>query len=231
MNHHDSTDQPDQPDQPDQVDEVDQVALRSHSSSDPGRWSTRALLVAAALLAVLGVLLLLGVGTQLVDEDPESDGRAEHPSEQQRDGDLGDPTQPTSSGTPAAGGTSPEGAPEGSSVPLDLEDPALLDALEQRWRPVAEGFARDHATPGDDWYQRVSRWTAEHLDEELSYTSPLNVRAADLVDVEADEIGDIQVTATATYGNGEQLHMILTVPGGGDGNYYVTRFVRSLVLY
>lgn len=217
MNHHDdSTDQPDQ---------VDEAALGSHGSSDPGGWRTRALLVAAALLAVLGVLLLLGVGPQL-DADHDSAGGAEHTSEPQRDGDL---TRPTSSGASAAaeGGTSPEGAPEGSSVPLDLEDPALLDALEQRWRPVAEGFARDHATPGDDWYQRVSRWTAEHLDEELSYTSPLNVRAADLVDVEADEIGDIQVTATAAYSNGEQLHMILTVPGGGDGNFYVTRFFIS----
>lgn len=199
------------------------VDQRSDSSSGPGWWRTRALLIAAALLAVLGILLLLGVGPQSVDDDHESGGGAEHTSESRRDGDG---TQPTSSGAPAAaeGGTSPEGSLEGSSVPLDLEDPALVDALEQRWRPVAEGFARDHATPGDDWYQRVSRWTAEHLDEELSYTSLLNVRAADVVDVEADEIGDIQVTATATYSNGEQLHMILTVPGGGDGNYYVTRF-------
>lgn len=174
----------------------------------------RLLLVAAAVLASVGLALLLGLGSSDPASEPSSATSGKPASDDVDDAQGG-----------VDSGTSPSDEQLGSSVPLDLEDEQLVEQLEQKWRPVAEGFARDHATPGADWHERVSRWTAEDLDEALSYTSPINVRAATLSSVDANQVGDIQVTATATYTNGEQMRMLLTVPGGDDGNYYVTRFL------
>lgn len=145
------------------------------------------------------------------------------PHDQPREPDLGSATtvhqpdqQPHEVSSEMAS-TTPAVPPEdltGSEAPLEDDE---LAEVEQQWRTVAEGFARDHARPGPDWHQRVSQWTSPYLADQLSRTSPQRIPTSTLVDVEPTSAGGYFVEAIATYADGRQLRIELEVDPGLGG--------------
>ena len=90
---------------------------------------------------------------------------------------------------------------------------------EDPWRPIAVGFARDFADPGEslrDWRQRVGRWVSDHLAEQYENTARYRIPVAGLERVIGPKQAGQAVTVTAVYDNGLALSLHLEVfPGAG----------------
>lgn len=164
-----------------------------------------ALAVGAAALGVAGVVLLVLPHDQSHAPDLGSATTVHQPDQQPHVVSSEVPTT-----TPAV----PTEDLTGSEATLEDDD---LAEVEQLWRTVAEGFARDHARPGPDWHQRVSQWTSPYLAEQLSRTSPQRIPTSTLVDVESTSVGAYFVEAIATYTDGRQLRIELEVDPGLGG--------------
>lgn len=184
------------------------------AGSKHGSWRRPAVL--ALLLVVVGLCLLF----------PPADG--------QQSADAENPTtSPTAGPADRARGERAEHA-HGEHDQEDHEPHELaeteLELVDDLWRPAAEGFASDLVTPGQNWHHRVSRWTIPHVSQLLAYTSQHNIRADQLLSVEALEVGNYGVTALATYESGTRLVIELQVePENGDyqvASYYEVDPVR-----
>ena len=87
------------------------------------------------------------------------------------------------------------------------------------WRPVAVGFARDFADPGQslrDWRHRVGRWVSDHLAEQYEHTARYRIPVAGLERVVGPKQVGQAVTVTAVYDTGLALSLRLEVfPSSG----------------
>lgn len=118
-------------------------------------------------------------------------------------------TSPTSTSPPSAP-TAPASTAPAPTAPAPATTERVRtdtgeDPPEELWRPVAEGFATDFATPGEDWAQRLTSWTTPELAEAYAYTDPTRQPSADLAELEVTEEGPTSVRVAATYAGESDL--------------------------
>lgn len=179
---------------------------------------------AAALLVLASWLLAPALGELLAVDEPGPSPAANAPAavEPSPTSPAAPTAQPTT--TPATTAPAPSLAPSPStsteaSASGDVAGDTGELPPEEAWRPVAEGFARDFTTPGQDWAARLGAWATPELAASYAWTDPNRQPTGALHDLEVTTQDPTSVQARATYtGTGADelvvdLQLLLTPDG------------------